>query len=879
MTKAIRIGAALLAAQLSAVSIADDAEAPDVAGPGGGLTVLDEIVVAGARERDVERATSQVVSLLSSEDIARTGEGDIAGALGRISGLSVVGGGFVYVRGLGDRYSLALLNGSPLPSPEPLRRSVPLDLFPTDLIASSLVQKTFSPNYPGEFGGGVVNLTTLAIPVQAFLNVGASVGGDSQTTNRLGYDHYGSRTDWTGFDNGNRDLPPALKSFFDSGQRLSAGNVDTGAIAQEFVNWHNGLVQKMDGMPVNYSASLSTGDSWEVGDSRLGIIGTAGFSNKWRTRDNIEQSPASFDLSVIDKDYRSVATENRVVANGLLGLGYELANGSKLRWTSMYVHDTLKRTSLAEGRQNSQKPGVDFQEQDTGWYERQLLTTQLAGNIDLDPVAIGLRGSYSRSRRDAPYELGIGYSRTNVSASPFGGYYTNRLDNGQTGFADIAFSNLKEGLWSAGADLTWRLRPRLAVSAGYDFTETDRDSERREFQIIAPSSLPSEIAMLRPDFLLAPGVIDQYDIGLVETTESDPAFSARLRTQAAYVQLQAQLTETVELSAGARHERGMQFVHPERVFTTLTNSGASTSISRDYFLPAATLTWRFGESHQLRLNASRTIARPQFRELLFQAYYDPESNRQYRGNPLLGDSKFVNGEARYEWYFAPDQRFSVAGFYKKIDRPIEAYTGFNDNTPVTSYANAPEASLYGAELEVQKYLPLETLVGEGRTSSFLGSRRLVMIGNYTFTQSRIHVDAADTVEVYGSTSTTRPASDYFLDGGRLTGQSDHLVNLQLGLEHPGQLSQQTVLLSYASERVTSRGAANLPDIFESPGLRLDLVARQGLNLFSQDVELKFELRNLLSRGYREFQRRGSNRVFYNRYDMGVAYALSLSTSF
>ena len=123
---------------------------------------------------------------------------------------------------------------------------------------------------------------------------------------------------------------------------------------------------------------------------------------------------------------------------------------------------------------------------------------------------------------------------------------------------------------------------------------------------------------------------------------------------------------------------------------------------------------------QLRLNASKTIARPQFRELMFQAYYDPESNRQYRGNPLLVDSKFVNGEARYEWYFAPEQRFSVAGFYKKIDRPIEAYTGFNDNTPVTSYRQCARGDVSTApSSRCRSILPLDTLVGEGRTSSFL----------------------------------------------------------------------------------------------------------------------------------------------------------------
>ena len=120
------------------------AENPDISIPGGG-----DIVVVGKRNGNIARSTSQVLSVLSSEDIARTGEGDIAGALARVTGLSVVGNGFVYVRGLGDRYSLALLNGSPLPSPEPLRRSVPLDIFPTNVIASSLVQKTYSANFPG----------------------------------------------------------------------------------------------------------------------------------------------------------------------------------------------------------------------------------------------------------------------------------------------------------------------------------------------------------------------------------------------------------------------------------------------------------------------------------------------------------------------------------------------------------------------------------------------------------------------------------------------------------------------------------------------------------------------------------------------------------
>src|SRR3546814_1992042 len=177
----------------------------EISGPGA-RPAAAEVVVIGRNIPNAIRRTPEVISVLSTEDIARTGEGDIAGALKRITGLSVVGGRFVYVRGLGERYSLALLNGSPLPSPEPLRRVVPLDIFPTDVIASSLVQKSYSVNYPGEFGGGVVNLTTKSMPDEAYLTIGGSLAFDTETTGEIGYTYYGSDTDWTGFDEGTRDI-------------------------------------------------------------------------------------------------------------------------------------------------------------------------------------------------------------------------------------------------------------------------------------------------------------------------------------------------------------------------------------------------------------------------------------------------------------------------------------------------------------------------------------------------------------------------------------------------------------------------------------------------------------------------------------------------
>jgi len=843
-----------------------EADAPDISIPGG------EIVVVGRRGANVQKSAPAVVSVLSSADIARTGEGNIAGALSRITGLSVVGGGFVYVRGLGDRYSLALLNGSPLPSPEPLKRVVPLDLFPTNIVSSSLVQKSYSPNFPGEFGGGVINLTTTAVPAESFLTVSGGVGGNSETTTSVGYVHYGAKTDWTGFDNGSRNTPPALAAYFASGERLNDGNVDTQAIGKELVTWRNGIVQRQDRIAPNWSATISGGTSFEIGsDATLGLIATAGYSNKWQTRDAIQQFSGSSDLSSVDTDFERVSTDNHIVVNGLVGVGLEVGE-SKLRWTNLYIRDTLKHTRLGLGQKNQTQ--TDYMQQDTAWYERQLISTQLTGEFKLTPeLSVDLRGGYANSQREAPGELSIEYVRTNAESDPYGAYFVNRLD-GNRGNVEIVYSDLNEDLWSGGADISWRPIPDFALSAGYAYQRTIRDSSRRDFQFRAPSTLPGGVDMFRPDLLLSSSIIDAFQIGLVED-DTAPAFRGRLFNHAGYGKLNWQVTPELLIDAGVRYETAKQTVAAIPVFNTPDPTLAETNLDKDYWLPAATITWQMQPDMQIRVNASKTIARPQFRELIYQYYFDPDTNRQYQGNPLLTDSKLFNAEARYEWYFARDQRLSLAGFYKRLDNPIEPFNFILADRLVTSFANAPKADLYGGEVEVQKYFDASALSG----SDFFASRRIVAIANYTYTKSKLKVGPDDTVAVFSATSTI--ASDYFRNGAALTGQSDHLVNLQLGLEDTNGLSQQTLIMSYASKRVTSRGIANQgqPDVYEHPGFNLDFVARQGVDLAGRAFDVKFEARNLTNHKYRELQSNGTNTVIYNGYNNGITVNLSLSTTF
>ncbi|HKX22745.1 MAG TPA: TonB-dependent receptor [Rhizorhapis sp.] len=854
-------------------------EEVDVSAPGG---EVGSIVVVGKYIPEPVRATPQVVSVLTNADIARTGEGDIAGALQRVTGLSVVGGGYVYVRGLGDRYSLALLNGSPLPSPEPLKRVVPLDIFPSSIIASAVVQKSYSPNYPGEFGGGVINLTTTALPKESFLEIKGTISGNTETTDQTGYTYYGSDTDWTGFDDGTRDIPAPLAAAIATGRPVALDSLspelsfeerkaEMAAITSSLINAPTTVLQRNRNIPANFSTEVNGGLVFDAGDVHFGVIASAGYDNSWRTRDSLQQVSTDPDLGSLVNDARAVVTDNHIVVNGLLGIGAEFGE-HKVRWTNLYIRDTIKQGRLERGLSTVSET-KDYITQNTAWYERQLIDTQLTGEFKFGDFSLDLRGTYANSQREAPYERSFEYV-----LDPNLGDFINNLS--QQGDARISFSDLNEDVYAGGADLSYKLPTAMpvTVSAGYGYTNTKRQSDRRDFQF-APEldSLNSAVAQERPDYLLSDTNVSLFGIYLREATGADGAgaYDAGLKIHAGYGSVNAELMEGLSINVGVRYETAKQFVTPLGLDGLPTAAFATTKLDNDYWLPAATITWNFAEDMQLRLNASKTIARPQFRELAQQVYQDVDSDRQFIGNPFLQDSELINAEARYEYYFGRGERLTAAAFYKKIDNPIETFSFFN-NGIVTSFANAPEARLYGAEVEAQKYFPLDIL-GD---SDFLASRRFMVVANYTYSKSELKVGAGDTVV---TPLFSGVASGLFNDGDPLTGQSDHLVNLQVGFEDQDSLSQQTLLLTYASDRVTSRGlqagTAQQPPIMEKPGLRLDLVIRQGFRLFGSEAEAKLEARNLTGTKFEEFQKLGDNKVIINRYKLGTSLSFGIGMKF
>ena len=844
-------------------------EEVEISAPGAADT-SEEIVVIGRHIPNVIKATPQVVSVLSSADIARSGEGNIAGALTRVTGLSVVGNGFVYVRGLGDRYSSSLLNGLPLPSPEPLRRVVPLDLFPTNIVGSALVQKSYSANYPGEFGGGAINITTRAAPRDGFFEIEGSVGFDTATTSELGYTYDGGSHDVFGYDDGERSVPGFIRdagangtSVTDAAQLMQLSNAPTTVV---FENHH---------IPANWSVGTSFAKTFDTGAVRIGVIGAGGLSNSWQTRAQKQQVAVGADGGLA-ADGNQVTTDNRIIANGMLGLGIETGE-HVIRFTNVYIHDTLKQAIIGlYDEENYGIPGQygvpSFATQNTNWFERQLFTSQVVAELDFGALDLDLRGAYANTKRKAPYERAFRYEY-----SPTVNDYVNTL-SAPSG-ATIAFSDLNEDLWTGAADVAYEFntdRP-FTVSAGYAYTDTARTSYRYFFRFVGPNNGPvnQAVSQQRPDYLLSDYNLQTYGITLrnESTGTGAAAYDASLKVHAGYIQGEAELADGLRVSAGVRYETAKQQVLP-------TGAVAGTNLDNDYWLPAATVTWNFAPDMQLRVHGSKTIARPQFRELAPQLYQDFESSRQFIGNPLLIDSQLYNAEARYEWFFARDQRITAAGFFKKIDNPIEAvaFVAAGSTSLQTGFSNAPSAKLWGGEIEAQKHIALDTLGG-----SFFTTKRLVLIGNYTYTKSEIEAgDELVPSPILGAAPVQ--ASLLFNNGGPLVGQSDHLVNFQIGVEDTASLSQLTVLFNYASERVTNRGpvveGVRLPDIIEKPGLTIDLVARQGFELAGAEFELKFEGRNLTKTRYQEYQTFPNDvRVDTNTYDVGRKFSLSLSAKF
>ena len=864
------IAPGLAYAQTAPASQSPTAQTPAVeAEPEADETQLDEVVVLGRFIPTPNRESPEVAAFLTAEDLERTGDANVAQALTRVTGLSIVEGRFIYVRGLGERYSSALLNGSPLPSPEPLQRVVPLDLFPSEILAGVTVQKSYSVSYPGEFGGGVIDLQTLSTPAEPFFSMSASVSGNTESTSKDNLIYFGSRTDFTGFDDGTRDVPGPLQLAFNSGRRIGDNGNYTASqlrlIGQSLSNSPLRLLQR-ETTPANFGLKFAGGTNTETPLGTLGLIVSAGYDNKWTGREGVRQT-GRIDAGslIVANDYGFQSNQNDIGLNFLGGLSLT-GDTSTIKWTNLYIRNVTKEARSEAGFDDAS--GGIRRTDATEWFVRQLFSTQLAGEHEFGAASewdLTWRAAYAKTSRDAPYETRFGYG-----VNPTGAFIHDIETNA------ISFSKLDDDVVSGGADLSYTLAlsdQRDAVfSVGVSTYDNNRDSEQRTLRFIAPNGLTSDQLESRVDFLFADINIGPY-LQIEEITGSNgaSAFEGQLTVNAAYAQVQAEVIPLVNVNLGVRYEDGEQTVVPRDLFGGATGF-LPTEIKEQYVLPAGTITWNFAEDMQFRLGASKTIGRPQFRELAPQQYTDPESDRTFIGNPYLVDTEILNLDARWEWYFARQQYLTAGVFYKDLDKPIESSVVDQGSSISQTFLNAPNAVVMGFELEAKKFFEFAS------DMDFIANKRWLVQANYTYSDSQVNVDAGDTVTTQNSLGVAQPASFYVIDGSRLQGQSDHVANLQLGWEDDTARSQATLIANYVSERSSARGRPGEPDLIQEPGVQLDFVYRKDFEYAGRDYGFALELRNLLGEQFLEYQELG-NRVVINGYDLGTSGSVSLTARF
>lgn len=801
----------LMPAAASAAAVAGDSGTTALAG----IEVREAIVVdeGGQFEAAAERRESaQVSDSLSAEQISRAGDSDAASALKRAPGLTVVEGKHVYVRGLGERYSSTLLNGAQVPSPDPTRRVVPLDLFPTEVLKGMVVQKTYSANLPAEFGGGAILLRTRGVPEDFFLRTSVTLGYTDGTTGSDGLRYDGGRRDWTGEDRGTRDAPSVFGV-----DRLPTDPAALQAAGRELAA--QGYSTRRDNLSPNGGFGLGIGDAFRFGDSdvSLGYVAALRYAHAWDDTTETRRSYSLFQGRLLPaEDFERRSTERSIDGSAFGVLGLKVGGDHAVDLTFTRLRQTTDEVKVDEGVLGS---GNIDRLTTLEWIENGLDTVQLAGQHRF-PQFGGLELDWQATDAEA--------SRYAPNARSYRFTYDEGLDD----FVFESFNQQRfEQLRDDASDYGFGLRKAFRIADAVDMSvhggaarmERDRDSSIRRFRFSGRRPAGNIF-----DFedLLQPGNIGPDGLRLEEGTLASDAYTASQKLDARYLMLDAHW-RALRLNLGLRREDMLQTVTTVRPFDPNATPIVGLLDSTDN-LPSGALTWAYSDRAQVRLAYSTTLSRPDIREQSPANFVDPLLDVRVQGNPNLKQAEIENIDLRWEYYFSNLESFSVALFSKKFDNPIELVS-----TPASgellALDNADSATNIGIEFDL--YASLGSL---GASESLPGFLRRVPWEDLYVGANYARIDSEIDLGDPGiQTNTVRP----------LQGQSKYVGNLSLSYLHPEGRTEAQLSYNVFGERISRVGINGLPDVYEQPFNQLDLTLSQALPW--QGFFVKLRLRNLL----------------------------------
>jgi hypothetical protein len=769
---------------------------------------------SSAEAQILERKNATVITdNMGSQEMRRNGDGDAAAAMSRVTGLSVVDNQYVFVRGLGERYSNTTLSGSVLPTTEPDKKVVPLDLFPTGLIDSVQIAKSYSPDRSAEFAGGLVQIVPLKLPSRPVfdLNYGFSVFSTA-TGKSIPLSPLGNR-DWLGYDDGARELPGGFPNtkIVRRGIYTPDAGFDPGTIT--------GFGRLLDNTWRPSVSDGAPGQNWGAvfGDrfGKLGVIASVTQSYKeqyveeerrfFRVGDNPGQLES---VSDYDMQFGTQKAQLGIVGN----IAYQFSPSHRLAVENFYTHSGRDEGRTFQGPNTENN--FEYLNSRLQYIEEGLFSNAVAGEHffqGLSNSRIDWRVNTARANRDEPDLREMLYQRVPGSTGAF-----TLSDESQSAFR--MFNNLDDetldvqGNWSLVT--TPRGRPTI-VKFGVNYVDRTRDFQSRRFRfipstiakdgpVVGPNGQPLDLTQ-QPEQLYAPeniGVAFRFN----EETRPVDAYDGAQTTTSVYGMGDLSLSNRARLIAGVRVERFDQEVNTFDPFGLFTGRLTAENKNTDVF-PGVNFVYALKQDQNLRVGYSTTVNRPEFRELAAFEFTDVVGSRAIRGNPDLNRALIQNVDGRWELFSNHRSVIAASVFYKYFDAPIERVVVAGAQ-PIVTFQNAESAQNFGIELEVGRQILPNVFVN----------------ANYTFVDSQITLSPEQrTVQ----TSLERP----------LAGQSKHLFNI-MG-EYAARGFSARLLFNYFGDRISDVGSNEAPDIIEEGRGLLDLVFSQRIgNKLS--VRLNFE---------------------------------------
>jgi len=798
-------------------------------------SAVEEVVI----EEDVDRTSTEGQNLSRKQsavagdgvgraEIARTPDRNAAEAAQRVVGATIVDGRFVFVRGLGERYTNALLNGAPLPSPEPDRNTVPLDLFPSLVLDSLTIVKQFTPDMPADFAGGSVRIQTREFPKQTLFQISASGGYNTESTFRGRPDYRGSSTDWLGFDGGRRQFPPGIPED----RKLSTSNTREEEQVAYAYRFNTPMSTLRSGTPPNHGINVVAGDGFKLGpDEKLGAMLALSYGRSYQIRELTARRftkgelPGGSPALIVGDDFKGVQGVDSVRWGAFGSASLELSKQHTLGLIALRSQTADDLTSELEGEFLTSR-GATFHTNHLEYVSRSLNFLQTRGEHRFPRTGgleIDWHVSIATANRDQPDTRDVRYLSAERDGQP--GWEFSADGSGLHQYYDQGDTTR-----AAGLDV---LKPLITdpdhetkLKLGGLLTSRDRAFRARRFKI-EPVRVPGAFyniisfcdgaswstgcpgQLFRQEAILPDGLV------VDETTLNLDEYETSLDVYALYGMVDAEVLPSLRAIAGVRAEITYQVFAGFDPFDREATTERSQIYSTDW-LPALSLVYAVTSKANTRLGLSKTLARPQLREIAPTLFSSYSGDVSVQGNKNLELTSVTNADLRFELFPTLREVVALSFFYKHFARPIEEIIG---SSGIQGFTNADTAKLVGIELEGRK------------TLDFLGPqlKDFTLLGNLTWVRSQVELGTRRAA----ATNDHRP----------LSYQSPYVLNFSLDYGNDESKTNVRALYNVYGPRITAVGSNGLPDVYELPRHQVDLSAAQKI---AKHFELKLVAQNILS---------------------------------